>query len=206
MIDVKALRGSTVRDAAGTTGEIMNTSTAWLKVGWWDEGAIRPREESFLRSDPRVKSIHILTLTDGWIPVVDLIGVSVKEGEKGPHGPVLVEDLQGLLLEKPRSPFKTAASIGPGPAHGWRHGGPSKMKHKKRDYWDCSGSNYVYKCKGKEGENKTVRVNKANKADYNALYKQWRKARLDVAAPITRIKKRLARKKKAAAAAKKKKK
>lgn len=204
MIDVEALRGSTVRDSAGTRGEVLAMSPAWMKIGWWDEGVLLPREEAFLRSDPRVESIEILTLSSGWVPVVSLMGM--EESEE-PRGPSLAEDLESLLAEsaggKPHSPFKTAAKIGPGPRHGWRHSGKYKMKHHKRDYWDCKCSNYVCKCKGKEGENKTVNIKKSWKKGYNALYKRFHKARLDVAAPVTRIQKRL--KSKAKGKAKKKK-
>jgi hypothetical protein len=202
MIDINSLRGSTVRDNAGTRGELLNLTLPWVKVGWQDEGALVPREESFLRSDPRMESVQILTLDQGWIPLSSLIGiVTEEESEGGPRGPSLVEDLEGLLLEKPRSPFKTAASIGPSIRHGWpAKKGKRHMKHRKRDYWDCSGSNYKYTCKGKEGEVKKITVDPEKKAEYNAAYKEFTRKQKDVAAPHQRI--TMKRRRKAAAAKK----
>jgi hypothetical protein len=193
MIDVNVLRGSSVRDNAGTHGEVLGLSLPWVRIGWWDEGAKAPREESFLRSDPRIAAIEILTLGQGWVPAAELFGV--EESDEGPHGPSLTEDLEELLESpggKKHSPFKTAAKIGPGPRHGWPHGGKWRMKHKKRDYWDCKCSNYKCKCKGKEGENKTVNINRGWKKTYNKLFKAYHKAKMDVAAP-GRIAKRQAK-------------
>jgi hypothetical protein len=208
MIDINTLRGSTVRDNAGTKGELLNLTLPWVKVGWQDEGVLIPREESFLRSDPRMEAVEILTLDQGWIPLSTLIGTVTEDEDEGPRGPSLVEDLENLLLEKPRSPFKTAASIGPSVAGGWpaKAGGKHHMKHRKQDYWDCSGSNYKYLCKGKEGEKKKIKRDPEKKAAYNQDYKEYQKAQKTVAEPHKRIqaknkKKRAA--KKAAAAAKK---
>ena len=203
MIDINTLRGSTVRDNAGTKGELLNLTLPWVKVGWQDEGALAPREESFLRSDPRMEAVEILTLDQGWIPLGNLIGV--EEEADGPRGPSLVEDLENLLLEKPRSPFKTAASIGPSVAGGWpaKKGGKHHMKHRKQDYWDCSGSNYHYLCKGKEGEKKKIKRDPGAKAVYNKDYKEYKKRQRDVAEPHKRIVTKNKKKRAAAAAAKK---
>ena len=191
MIDINVLRGATVRDNAGTRGEILGVSMPWVRVGWWDEGAVRPREESFLRSDPRVSSIFVLTLSEGWVPATQIFGTGNFASPEDTDD--LSEDLATLIQEAPggklRSPFKRANSIGPGPRHGWgkKRGG---SKHKKKNYWDCNASGkYTYKCKGKEGENKTVKVDSTYKADYNKLYKAWHRARLKTAAPNTFIKK-----------------
>lgn len=263
------LQGFTVRDSAGVRGEILDVSAPWIRVGWWDEGAKAPREESLLQTDPRVERMEVLTLEGGWVPLTESIsedfqpfylylihhasdqevwllaqsqlknggykGLQVvhwkdrKKPDKavqkttGPAGggPLtgspsawkrvsksevppavlarfseksvsLPEDLESLIEgagSKLRSPFKRAGSIGPGPRHGWgkRRGG---SKHKKRDYWDCSASGkYTYSCKGKEGENKTVKVDPEYKSDYNKLYKAWHRARLRYSAPNLMIKK-----------------
>lgn len=191
MIDITALRGSTVRDNAGTRGEILGVSMPWVRVGWWDEDAVVPREESFLRSDPRVESIEILTLDAGWIPASRVIGVE-DVADPEPSAPSLSEDLAALIEAaggKEKSPFKRAKSIGPGPRGGWgkRRGGP---KHHKKDYWDCKAAGkYTYKCKGAEGEDKTVKVDPSYKTDYNKLYKAWQASRKKSAAPSTKIKK-----------------
>lgn len=204
MIDINTLRGSTVRDNAGTRGELLNLTLPWVKVGWQDENSLLPREESFLRSDPRMESVEILTLDRGWIPLSSLIGV-VEEDVDGPRGPSLAEDLENLLLEKPRSPFKTAASIGPSVAGGWpaKAGGKHHMKHRKQDYWDCSGSNYHYLCKGKEGEKKKIKRDPGAKAAYNKDYKEYQSRQRDVAEPNKRIVAKNKKKRAAAAAAKK---
>jgi len=183
MIDVAALRGSTVRDNAGTRGEILSVSLPWVRVGWWDEGAATPREESFLRSDPRVVSIEILTITEGWVPAGRFLGTAeTTPQDEEPEDASLAEDLRGLiqdLQEKKRSPFKTASKLGHSVRHGkWR---------KKKDYWDCSGSNYKYVCKGKEGEKKKITVKPGWKAAYNQDYKEYNKASMKKAAPFTKI-------------------
>lgn len=188
MIDLTTLKGSTVRDNAGTRGELLGLSLPWIKVGWWDEGSASMRVEAFLRSDPRVSSIDILTITEGWVAASRLIGTEEEEETS------LSEDLESLIAEaaggKKRSPFKTASKIGPGPRFGWRHGGPHKMKHKKRDYWDCSCTNYKCKCKGKEGEDKTVNIKKGYKSGYNKEYKFWRKSKKASIAPKKYLKKK----------------
>jgi len=194
MIDVNVLRGASVRDNAGTRGEVLGLSLPWVRMCWWDEEGKPPREEALLRSDPRMSSIDILTLSKGWIPVSDILGAKKKASP-----PSVAEDLEDLVQEasggKPHSPFKTAREIGPGPRYGWPHGGKwRKKKHVKRSYWDCDCSGYRCKCKGKGGENKTVNIKKGWKKTYNALYKAWRKTRLDVAAP-SRITRRQAKKK-----------
>jgi hypothetical protein len=101
-----------------------------------------------------------------------------------------------VLVEKgDHRPFKTAKSIGPGPRHGWAHG----TKHHKRDYWKCKCSNYKCKCKGAEGEKKTVNIDPGYRSDYNAQYKQFARASLHKAAPghfIGRTKKEIDRKQK----------
>lgn len=119
----------------------------------------------------------------------------------GPRGPELLAELDALmeegeqLVEKTadRRPFKRAKSIGPGPRHGW----PDGPKHNKRDYWKCKCKNYKCTCKGREGENKKVKLEPGWKSDYNAQYKQWHRARLHKAAPghfIGRNKKDIAKK------------
>ena len=245
MIDIAVLRGATVRDNAGTMGELMGLSLPWVKVGWRDEGKLLPREESFLRSDPRMESIHILTLDAGWVPLMNLVGKEQKE-ETGPRGPSLVEDLEyllefdldaaldelaealeclgvpcleeldalepeelleeldpdgQLLLEKPRSPFKTAASIGPSVAGGWpaTAGGKHHMRHRKTDYWDCTAQGkYKYKCRGKEGEVKIITRDATKKSHYNADYKEYRKNQMNIAASGKRIRAKNAKKRAAA--------
>ena len=199
MIDVAALRGSTVRDNAGTRGEILSVSLPWVRVGWWDEGAAVPREESFIRSDPPVASIEKLTKTERWVAAGRFLG-TIKEDdadEDDDEEVVLVsEDLEDLLLEKPRSPFKTAAKLGRSVRSGrWRH---------KKDYWDCSGSNYNYVCKGKEGETKKIKVKSGWKKAYNQDYKEYNKASMKKAASFTKI--TLKNRRKRAQAKKKKKK
>lgn len=162
MIDVAALRGSTVRDNAGTRGEVLSVSLPWLRIGWWDENASRTREETFLRSDPRVSTMEILTINEGWIPASRLVGAEEPDTEPDIK---LSEDLEALLQEKLRSPFKRASKIGRSVANGrWK---------KKKDYWDCSGSNYRYICKGKEGEKKVITRDKGAKASYNKAYKNY---------------------------------
>lgn len=118
----------------------------------------------------------------------------------GQRGPLLTElaDLMEegeVLVEKgaDRRPFKRAASIGPGPRHGW----PDGSKHHKRDYWTCKCKSYQCQCKGKEGESKKIKLKPKWKSDYNAQYKQWHRARLHKAAPghfIGRNKKEIDRK------------
>jgi hypothetical protein len=163
MIDIAALRGSTVRDNAGTRGEILSVSLPWVRVGWWDEGAVVSRKESFLRSDPRIAGMEILTINEGWIPASRLVGVDVPAEVE--MDTTLAEDLSNLIQEKKRSPFKRASKIGRSVAHGrWK---------KKKDYWDCSGKNYRYVCKGKEGEKKIITRDKDAKSAYNKAYKKY---------------------------------
>jgi len=177
MIDVAALRGSTVRDNAGTRGEILHVSLPWVRVGWWDEGAKVPRVESFLRSDPRVAGIEILTINEGWIPASRLVGV--EEVESDGVEMTVSEDLQALILEKARSPFKRAGKIGRSVRNGkWKQ---------KRDYWNCSGSNYKYTCKGKEGEIKKITRDPGKKAEYNKDYKEYMAMKQKTAASFTKI-------------------
>lgn len=49
-----------------------------------------------------------------------------------------------------------------------------------QNYWDCSGKEYRYTCKGKGGETKLVTANPENKAKYNALYKRKRRLRREL--------------------------
>ena len=99
---------------------------------------------------------------------------------------VLLEELASLFSEGAtlqekvdRRPFKRAASIGPGPRHGW----PDGPKHQKRDHWKCKCKNYQCSCTGKGGEKKRVKLEPRWKSAYNAEYKQWHRARLHKAAP-----------------------
>lgn len=181
MIDVAALRGSTVRDNAGTRGEILHVSLPWVRVGWWDEGAKVPRVESFLRSDPRVAGIEILTINEGWVPASRLVGAGDSEELETSDEPevTLSEDLQALILEKARSPFKRAGKIGRSVRNG-------KWKEKK-DYWDCNGSNYKYTCTGKEGEVKKITRDPGKKAEYNKDYKEYMAMKQKTAASFTKI-------------------
>ena len=214
MIDVNVLRGSTVRDNAGTRGELLGLSLPWIRIGWWDEGAKAPREEAMLRSDPRVASIEILTLGQGWIPVSSLIGV---EEEIEPSladslvEPSLIEDLEKLLLEKgDHRPYKTATKTGPSIRGGWPPppGAKKRVKtHRKRGDWQCKCKNYICKCRGKEGQKKVVDLTKSKgwklgPSGYNMQYKAAHQAKMDIAAP-SRIKKRLVKKAKAKAKKKK---
>ena len=191
MIDVSPLRGSSVRDDAGVRGEIISLDPSCMVVGWWDEGSPGVREEDIEPDDLRVQRIEVLILGDGWVAV----GRFVEREDAEPRGPTLTEDLENLLTEKPRTPFKTARKLGHSVRHGkWRQ---------KRDYWSCSGSNYKYICKGKEGENKKITVKPDWKKAYNADYKEYQKAAGKKAAPFTKI--TMKRRRKAAQAKKKKK-
>jgi hypothetical protein len=190
MTDVSALQGSSVRDSSGTRGEILTLNDSHLIVGWWNEGAPGVREEEISPDDYRNAQIEVLTLSTGWVPMGHF--VEVAEDEDGPRGPSLAEDLETLLTEKPRSPYKTASKTGPALV--------GKIKH-KRDYWDCSkgqhdgykqrkgGDKYFYKCTGKEGEKKTISRDKGEKAAYQADYKMWWRDRQRMTAPHTRGKK-----------------
>lgn len=98
---------------------------------------------------------------------------------------VLFEDLDALLAESEpleevdRRPFKRAASIGPGPRHGW----PDGPTHKKRGYWKCKCKKYKCQCNGGSGEKKKVKLVPRWKAAYNSEYKAWHRKRLHKAAP-----------------------
>jgi hypothetical protein len=99
---------------------------------------------------------------------------------------VLLDELSALfeegetLVEKvDRRPFKRAASIGPGPRHGW----PDGPKHQKRDHWKCKCKNYQCRCNGKDGEKKKIKLEPRWKSAYNSEYKAWHRARLHKAAP-----------------------
>jgi hypothetical protein len=204
MIDVNVLRGSTVRDSAGTRGEVLGLSLPWVRIGWWDEGSASPRVEAFLRSDPRIEDIEVLTIGEGWVSARSLFGAKVVH-EEGPHGPSLLNDLDALVQEASKhSPYKTAASTGPSIRGGWPPPPGAKKrlkKHKKKGDWECKCANYVCKCVGKEGQKKTVNLTKSKSwklgpDGYNMQYKAHHSAKMDIAAP-SRIKKRLKKKAKA---------
>lgn len=183
MKDLATLIGAAVRDNAGTRGEIVAASMPWVRIGWVQDDSPFLRMESFLRSDPRLSSIQILTITEGWIPAGNLVG-SVSYAEEP-----LSEDLQSLLGEakkkksgggKQRNPFKYSSKLGPA-IRGRTFG--------KTSYWDCKGSGYRYTCKGKDGEKKVIKRKKEDKAKYQKAYKQWRKARKKAASPNKKGKK-----------------
>jgi hypothetical protein len=169
------LRGSTVRDNAGAEGRIVALSLPWVRIDWWGQNS---REECILRSDPRIEALEILTLGGGWVPAKGLIGAKSLRAESVlPKMYSLLEEQ--VLTEKARSPYKTARRLGKGP-----RGAPYKYK---RDYWTCSGSNYKYVCKGKEGERKKIKRDPDVKADYNQEYKKWWKAKHITAAPRLKL-------------------
>lgn len=67
------------------------------------------------------------------------------------------------------NPFKTAKKLGP-----TKIKGVAGRVLTKRGYWSCKCANYRCKCKGSEGERKTVVIGRAYKKKYNALYRKWR--------------------------------
>ncbi len=185
MIDVAELKGSSVRDGTGVRGEVLDLDPSCLTVGWWNEGSPGVCEEAIELGNPKFDVIEILTLSDGWVPMAYL--VEIEDDAEGPRGPVLAEDLAALIVEAKGhskgggSPFKTASKTGPAIAG---------RITRKRSYWKCKGSNYKYKCIGKEGETKWSMPDKAAKADYNHRYKKWWKDRQQITAPNTRGKKK----------------
>lgn len=178
------LTGAAVRNADGALGRIVDVAMPWVTLGWLkDRGPVTET----VRFDLDLDGVEVLTLEEGWVPLNEMVEVSFEEGPCG-----LIEDIDSLV-EADRRPFKRAASIGPGPRHGWAHGSTLR----KRDYWKCKCGGYKCLCTGKEGEKKKIKLSPEYKSSYNKQYKQWHRARLQKAAPghfIGRNKKDIERK------------
>lgn len=171
------MSGSTVRDMDGTTGRIIAWHLPEVKIGW-DDGKMLPREEELSSGNPRLASqIEVMTLDAGWRPLGEFTSFSGAPGVPNTQSTImqlrtLMSEADALpgrtspLLEGPHYPYANKKKLGPGPRGGTNAEVP---------FWKCKCSNYTCQCKGKEGQTKTVKIDKGYKKAYNKEYKAWRK-------------------------------
>ena len=75
MVDVSVIAGSAIRGIDGSRGRVVSVSLPWIRLKWDVPGDVVAREESILRSDPKLDTdIEILTMDRGWCPVGSIVG------------------------------------------------------------------------------------------------------------------------------------
>jgi hypothetical protein len=167
-MDSLLFAGIAVRDQSGRTGRVVGSMPGEMTVGW-ETGALERHEEKIPLTDGRLRwEIECLTLDRGWVPVQVFLDVGqprtrVRESVELPS------ELRGLIDEATKHyPFTFKAVLGPG---------PRGRTFRERLMWACRCANYTCTCRGKGGRTKTVRIDPAYKAAYNAQYKAWRAQR-----------------------------
>jgi len=197
MSDMNSLNGASVRDAAGRAGRVLSVTETTLNVAWMQKGLIA--EEAALSRTALAEELQVLTLKDGWQPLVGLAGVTVPKVLS--QTAQLAEELQSLFEAKKKaapsdkklrkkavkygkkthSPFKRFSLLGPGPDNSF-----GTREVSKRTKWDCTKTGaYNQVCtllkkdaKGrlrKTDKKKKIHIKKDYKAGYNHAYKAWRK-------------------------------
>lgn len=173
------LNGAHVRDERGATGRILGWG-ADVCIGWQDGKHLLPREERLALDSARVHDqIQVWTLGEGWQPLARFAafqgGPSTMSACIQQLRSLISETLaldgipmvESMLDEKTKHyPFKNKQSIGKG---------PRGSTNKATDHWNCKCSSpYTCKCKGADGEKKTVNIDPDYKSDYNAEYRRWK--------------------------------
>src|ERR1035437_6670701 len=77
MSDMNSLNGSSVRDAGGRTGRIVSVTEASVNVSWMKHYLIA--EENSLGRTALAGDLQVLTLKEGWQPLVALAGVTLPK-------------------------------------------------------------------------------------------------------------------------------
>jgi len=192
MSDMNSLNGSSVRDTGGRTGRIVSVTEAAVNLAWMQKGLIA--EETQLQRTALAPDLQVLTLKEGWQPLVAVAGVTAPV----PPSKVatLVEDLRNIVEaskskpsikkkkatsfgKKKHSPFKRFGLLGPGPDHSF---GTREVSRQTR--WDCTktGKNKQLCTKLKKDakgrlrrttQKKAVHIDPGYKASYNQAYKAW---------------------------------
>jgi len=194
------LLGMRVRDEVGHDGCIVEAGQRSLRIDWTDTGVLTPKEERLWLESQETRKLQVLTLTEGWKPMSDLI----RESSAAPKS--LLEDLEGLLAESSESiaePITEATkkvsgkslekkarekrrSRGKEGKKGRGGHNPFKTKTKlgpgprhgtnsQTHKWKCSCPT-PYKCMCRAGKKrKTIKIKRSYKKNYNVDYKQWRK-------------------------------
>jgi hypothetical protein len=172
------LKGSDVRSRAGEKGRVLSVTDEGLKLAWDEEGRALPREESIRPQDHRFnRSVEILTLDRGWLPLPVVIQVPNTDTTIAEEALALASLLRSLVETKERNPFQGKSTIGPGPR--------GEVLH-KRNKWRCTTTKpYHQRCVGIAPENEgQVIHNKIDpewKAEYNRQYKRWKARRKEAA-------------------------
>ncbi len=193
------LLGLRVRDPNGRNGCISAAGQNELHIDWTDRGVLVPMTERVRVDGPQPRKLYVLTLTEGWKPMADVIA----EAEEQPL--TLLEDLENLIAEvDPLEEAKKGAgkkvsgkglekkarerrrSRSKGRKGGASHNpfktkkklgqGPRGGENRQTNNWKCScPTPYRCMCRGKGGRKKTIKIKKPWKASYNHEYKAWRK-------------------------------
>lgn len=173
MIQAAFIRGASVR--MGTKrGVIERVHLPWVRIRWQDgTETVHRRGEAAI-----MDSAEVFTL-NGWKRMGDLIGsksyLRAREGKSVNTLEWLENRYSELLEASPHNPFRRKSTLGPANVKKYAQGGVPKGTRTvpRTNYWSCRCANYKCKCKGKNGENKTVVIDKSYKGRYNVAYARW---------------------------------
>lgn len=152
--------GACVQNFNGRRGRLLAVEADQLRIGWLSQDSIRLSEETLPADSYQALALEVLT-PEGWVSLL-------KQERQS-----LVSEIFAICESGPdQNPFKNKATLGPGP------GGRIV---KRRNRWECSGSNYSYMCRGIAQETKgqviNINIDPAYKAEYNRKYKRMTRER-----------------------------
>jgi hypothetical protein len=184
MSDTNVVNGASIRHD-GRVGRIVSVTedsvlVAWHRKGLTAETEVLPRTSGKLSED-----IQVLTLKNGWVPLVQLVGI--QEEQMGTAVEIIAElksiaghQLDEAAISKKKktrkiskyNPFKRYSPIGDGPNVEFG----VRTVARRRD-WRCKGSGYNQTCVGiskrTKGRTKLVHIDPEYKRKYNSRYKSW---------------------------------
>ena len=194
MTDINSLNGASVRDTRGHTGRSISVTDSSVNIAWMKKGIIS--EEKTLDRTAVSGDLQILTLKEGWRPLVSAVGKSPDVSPSACNR--LVEDLNSIMEaakkktqkepkepKEPKAPRAVPKAFGKKKHspykdlihHGPAAGGDSTREVSQRKKWDCvKTAPYKQKCYRlkKDKNSKRLRRDKSKKPKPITIKKSYK--------------------------------